>query len=299
MKLAAPFTAEASEVVKTEQRFAGRQFGEKDGLMFVTEFNRDTNKRKIWMLDYRSQSFTPRLVSDLSINERYNDIGNFVNKRLPNGYNVVMQDGDDVFTSGQGATPEGDRPFLRRFSLKDMKATEIFRSGSSSYESFVTFGKDKSEFITRFETVASPPNLMIHSFNNPIAMANATTSKPLTEFKDPTPQLRGIKKQLVKYKRADGVDCSFTLYLPPNYQEGTRLPAVVWAYPLEFTDASTAGQVSGSDQPFYPNRRNVASLFPFARLRGFGRYDDADCRQSRNRQRNFCSASCRISQSRD
>jgi len=74
--------------------------------------------------------------------------------------------------------------------------------------------------------------------------------QPLTNFPDPAPQLRGIKKQLVTYKRADGVPLSFTLYLPPNYKEGTRLPTVVWAYPLEFTDASTAGQVSGSTNRF-------------------------------------------------
>jgi dipeptidyl aminopeptidase/acylaminoacyl peptidase len=76
------------------------------------------------------------------------------------------------------------------------------------------------------------------------------SDKKLTDFKDPAPQIRGITKQLVKYKRADGVDCSFTLYLPPGYKKGERLPAVVWAYPLEFTDASTAGQVSGSTSRF-------------------------------------------------
>ncbi|HKP72648.1 MAG TPA: prolyl oligopeptidase family serine peptidase, partial [Pyrinomonadaceae bacterium] len=80
--------------------------------------------------------------------------------------------------------------------------------------------------------------------------AFTSTSKPLTNFPDPTPQLRDIKKQLVTYKRADGVQLSFTLYLPPGYKEGTRLPTVVWAYPLEFNDASTAGQVSGSTQRF-------------------------------------------------
>jgi dipeptidyl aminopeptidase/acylaminoacyl peptidase len=62
--------------------------------------------------------------------------------------------------------------------------------------------------------------------------------------------LRGITKRLVSYKRADGVDLSFTLYLPAGYKEGTRLPTVVWAYPLEFTDSSTAGQVSGSTNRF-------------------------------------------------
>src|SRR3954452_24079187 len=76
------------------------------------------------------------------------------------------------------------------------------------------------------------------------------SDKKRPSFTHPTPQLRGISKQLVKYKRADGVELSFTLYLPPGYKQGTRLPTVVWAYPLEFTDASTAGQVSGSTNRF-------------------------------------------------
>jgi dipeptidyl aminopeptidase/acylaminoacyl peptidase len=72
----------------------------------------------------------------------------------------------------------------------------------------------------------------------------------LTDFKDPTPQIRGIKKQLVKYKRDDGVDLSATLYLPADYVEGTRLPLMVWAYPTEFNDADTAGQISGTPHRF-------------------------------------------------
>jgi dipeptidyl aminopeptidase/acylaminoacyl peptidase len=252
VKLAAPFNSQPTEVIKTEQRFAGRQFGEKDGLMFVTDFNRDTQRRRIWMLDYRNPA-TPKLVSDLNINDRYNDLGAFVNKRLPNGYSVILQDGQDIFTTGQGATPEGDRPFLRRFNLRELKVTnEIFRSGGDVFESFVTLLDNRGDtFITRRETPDSPPNLIRRSrTDTPVAMSNATSMKPLTNFTDPTPQLRGIKKQLVKYKRADGVDLSFTLYLPPNYKQGERLPTVVWAYPLEFTDATTAGQVSGSTNRF-------------------------------------------------
>jgi len=38
--------------------------------------------------------------------------------------------------------------------------------------------------------------------------------------------------------------------LPPDHQPGTRLPTVVWAYPLEFNDADTAGQLSGSTNRF-------------------------------------------------
>jgi dipeptidyl aminopeptidase/acylaminoacyl peptidase len=76
----------------------------------------------------------------------------------------------------------------------------------------------------------------------------------------------------VKYKRADGVDLSFTLYTPPGYKEGTRLPTVVWAYPLEFTDAATAGQVSGSTNRF-TQIAGISHLFFL--LQGYAVLDDA------------------------
>jgi dipeptidyl aminopeptidase/acylaminoacyl peptidase len=117
---------------------------------------------------------------------------------------------------------------------------------------------DGSEFITRRETPIEPSNYFLRTLGAAGTGASTaageammtSTAKPLTNFPDPTPQLRDIKKQLVTYKRADGVPLSFTLYLPPGYKEGTRLPTVVWAYPLEFNDAATAGQVSGSTQRF-------------------------------------------------
>lgn len=250
MKIAAPFSAAPTEVVKIEQRFQGRIFGERDGLMMFYDFNRDTQRRRIFAVDYRNPG-APRLISDLNINDRYNDIGNFVTKRLPNGFSVVQQNGEIIFLTGEGATPEGDRPFLRKMNLKDLKTEEVFRSDAKSYETFVALTKDDAtQFITRKESTTEPPNLYLQFRCPPNQVCAAVANKQLTDFKDPTPQLRGIKKQLVKYKRADGVDLSFTLYLPPNYKEGTRLPTVVWAYPLEFTDASTAGQVSGSTNRF-------------------------------------------------
>src|SRR5205807_1514204 len=78
----------------------------------------------------------------------------------------------------------------------------------------------------------------------------ASTARALTHIPDPTPAVRAIKKRLVRYKRKDGLDLSFTLYTPPGYQEGTRVPAVLYAYPLDYADASKAGQVTGSQQLF-------------------------------------------------
>src|SRR5262249_37338025 len=102
--------------------------------------------------------------------------------------------------------------------------------------------------------------------------AGGTEKRALTHFADPTPELRAIKKQLVTYKRADGVQLSFTLYLPPDYREGQRLPTVVWAYPIEFTDAGTASQVSGSANRF-TTITGMSHLF-FV-LQGYAVLDDA------------------------
>jgi dipeptidyl aminopeptidase/acylaminoacyl peptidase len=245
MKIAAPFSSSPTEIVKTQHRFAGRTFGERDGLMLYGDYNRDTRKRRLFMTDYRSASSAPKLISDLNVADRYNDIGQPVTTRLPNGFSVIEQNGDEVFLSGAGASPEGDRPFLRKMNLQTLKTEELWRSGNTEFEGFVALmDENGTRFLTRKESPLEPPNLYLRS------TANSQNAQKVTDFSDPSPSLRGIKKQLVKYKRADGVDLSFTLYTPPNYVEGTRLPTLVWAYPLEFTDASVAGQVSGSTNRF-------------------------------------------------
>ncbi|HYJ90731.1 MAG TPA: prolyl oligopeptidase family serine peptidase, partial [Pyrinomonadaceae bacterium] len=209
-----------------------------------------TQHRRIFITDYRNP-LNVRLVSDLNVNDRYNEIGQPVMKRTSSGELVIQQNGNSIYLSGAGASPQGDRPFLRRMDLSTLKTDEMFRSGNDAYESFVaTLSDDGVQFLTRKESPAEPPNLYQRQYCPPGRICTAMAYRQITDFKDPSPQLRGITKQLVKYKRADGVDLSFTLYLPPDYKPGTRLPAVVWAYPLEFTDAATASQVSGSTNRF-------------------------------------------------
>jgi dipeptidyl aminopeptidase/acylaminoacyl peptidase len=184
-------------------------------------------------------------------------------RQLPNGYWVVLQDGDAIYLSSPGSSPEGDRPFLDRFDLKTLKAERLFRSDRAGYEMFVSWlDLPSRQMITRRESPTEPPNFFVRTIGAPLAAspgaqpaapgeaAFASTSRAVTHLPDPAPAVRAIKKRLVRYKRADGLDLSFTLYLPPGYQEGTRLPTVVWAYPLDYADAKVAGQVVGSTQRF-------------------------------------------------
>ncbi|MCA1638725.1 MAG: prolyl oligopeptidase family serine peptidase [Acidobacteria bacterium] len=131
MKIAAPFSSAPTEIVKTQHRFAGRTFGERNGLMLYSDYNRDTRKRRLFMMDYSSSASAPKLISDLNVADRYNDIGQPVTRRLPNGFSVIQQMGEEIFLTGLGASVEGDRPFLRRMNLQTLKTEEVWRSGNT------------------------------------------------------------------------------------------------------------------------------------------------------------------------
>jgi dipeptidyl aminopeptidase/acylaminoacyl peptidase len=234
---------EPKEVLKIEHRFAGLSWGEKNGLALIRDYDRDRRWSKTYAFSFDDPS-TIRLIWDRSVQDRYGDPGSPIMRTLPNGKRVMWQHGDTIFLAGAGASRQGDLPFLDRFDLKTLTAERLFRCGVEGYEAPVALlSDDGRKFLTRHETPTDPPNIFVRT-------AGGSDKHALTHFTDPTPQIRGISKRLVTYKRADGVPLSFTLYLPPNYKSGARLPTVVWAYPLEFNTADTAGQVAGSPYRF-------------------------------------------------
>jgi dipeptidyl aminopeptidase/acylaminoacyl peptidase len=265
MMLKAPFSSAPTEVIKTEHRGMNLTHGE-GGLALVSDYDRDTRivtTRRVFLDDPGAE---PRVVWRRNQQDRYRNPGTPVMKRLPAGGMVMHQSGDYVFLAGEGATPQGDRPFLSRMNVRTFETEELFRAGDEGYESFVALlADDGSRFLTSYENPSTPPNLMIRE-------RGSNARKPLTNFTDPTPQLRQIKQQLVTYQRPDGVQLSFTLFLPPGYKEGERLPAILWAYPLEYNDADTAGQIGGSTQRFVQMR---GSSHLFLALQGYAILNNA------------------------
>jgi dipeptidyl aminopeptidase/acylaminoacyl peptidase len=256
LTLKAPFDGEPAELFRTGQRFDGILWLEDGTQALVYETDLIKHWARTWALDLTPAKAAPRLVWDLSSDDRYNAPGSPVLRALPSGFYAVQRDGDSIYLNGGGASPDGDRPFLDRLDLKTLKTERLFRSEKTAYERFAAWADGSfARFITRRETPQDPPNFAVRTLTGrvdaPAGEAARTSSLALvTHFPNPTPELRGITKKLVKYKRADGVDLSFTLYLPPGYKEGTRLPAVLWAYPLDYSDPKMAGQVVGSTQRF-------------------------------------------------
>ena len=238
--VADPFDGEQREAFRSQYRLVAVGWLEDGHRALAQERDRDRRWMQMWLRDIDDPDVKARLIEDRSSNDRYADPGSPVSRVNPRGDRMVRLDGPWMYRSGRGSGPGGARPFLDRQNLETFESERIWRCEPGCYES-VSAVVEGTTFITRYESPTEPPNYRLRTSGG---------IQPLTDFPDPTPQLRGIRKQLVTYKRADGVDLSATLYLPANYKEGTRLPLVVWAYPREFSDPKTAGQVGGSPYRF-------------------------------------------------
>lgn len=255
MRLDAPFTSKPQEVFRAEHRIQPwkNAWGSKVGMLMLTERERIRRWRYVWLLDV--DEGTSRQWYDLDEGDRYGNPGNPMFRPLENGRWVLRQNGDAVYFRGSGATDKGDRPFLDLRHLESGETERLFRCDPNRYEYFVAFAGDENHFVLRSESAVDVPNYYLATFGKDIKAdegeANRTLERePITRFEDPTPQLREIEKRIVRYEREDGVPLSFQLHLPPGYKEGTPLPTVIYAYPLEYSGAATAGQVSGSAQRF-------------------------------------------------
>ena len=253
MTLAAPFTGAPSELAKTEYRYTGVSFTEK-GIALLSESDRATRRVRTWILEPAAQ---PRKLWERREEDRYADPGTPVARgdtgsapagsgggRRGNRGAAILQNGDDIYLTGEGAGPEGDRPFLDRLNLKTLATERLFRSDTSSYETVVgPLDGDAKTLLTRAESRTDPPNYYTRT-------TGGDAKRAVTRFKDPQEMFRGVERQFITYQRKDGVKLSATLYLPPGYKKGERLPVIVWAYPREFSDNDTASQVVGSPNRF-------------------------------------------------
>jgi dipeptidyl aminopeptidase/acylaminoacyl peptidase len=276
--LAAPFSGAPAEITKTEWRFGGLSYTEK-GIALLSESDRATRLTRTWILEAGAQ---PRKIWERRQQDAYNNPGSPISKRDGDagggggggrgggrggggGGGVILQHGDYIYLTGQGASKEGDRPFLDRLDLKTLKTDRLFRCGEKSYESVVALLDDEAKnVLTQYESLSEPANYYVRDLAG-------RSKRAITEFKDPAPQLTGIEKQFVTYDRKDGIKLSGTLYLPPGYKKGERLPLVMWAYPREFTDADTASQITGSPYRFI---RVAGTSHLFLLTQGYAVFDN-------------------------
>lgn len=251
---------ETKPLMKVQHRHYGMTYFAAPNLMITTEYDRDRRWVSHRLYDVEASTTDGMKIADRSIRDKYNDPGRLVQRSDAQGHSIVDCRGDFVFRAGAGASEVGNRPFLDRQNLKTLQTERLWQCDPQALESVVkllppagasTEGRQQTlTWLTSHQTPSLPPNLHVRHITDRPRPTPTNRSFQLTHFGDPTPQIRGIKKEIVTYRRSDGVQLSSTLYLPADHQPGQRLPLLLWAYPLEFNDPSTAGQVSGSSQRF-------------------------------------------------
>lgn len=245
--LPAPFTGTPKELFKTKMRYAGVTWGNST-FAIVQEMLRSKVMGR--MSRWNPSTGEMEMLMERSMTDLYGNPGSPVTEKNSFGREVVVpKDGKLLMNNTTGASPKGDLPYLAYFDLATKQNEIIWRCKEDEYE-VVTDIIDRNSLtvITRRETQTEVPNYHLKTLKGVVAEGG----KQLTDFKNPYPQLDGISKQKISYKRADGVDLTGNLYLPKGYdvKKDGALPVLMWAYPREFTNARDAAQVRGSRNLF-------------------------------------------------
>ena len=261
----APFTGTPTLLTSTTLRYAGINWGN-DKIAWVYENWWTDRKERVHQIDPSNQA-NKKLIFDYSFEDAYNDPGNVMTTLNAFGKPVMNIQNNAIFLTGNGSSPEGDMPFLDKLDLTTLKKVRVWRCEAPYFENVVgLLDVKKLSFVTSRESLTDNPNYFIRSMDS-------KSVTPLTNFPHPYPQIKDVKKQVLKYKRDDGVDMTADLYLPPDYKkENGPLPAFVWAYPNEYKSKEAAGQVKGS--PYTFTRINPGGPL-FWVMRGYAVLDNA------------------------
>lgn len=245
---AAPFSGSPAVLADLSMRYSGVTWGDGE-LALLYEFWWRTRQIREWRLAPDTDR-APVVLREGSYEDRYADPGSPVTMPDDKGFSrlLVGGDGDTIYRIGDGASPEGDRPFLDRQRLSTGETERLFHSQAPYYEvPRSMLDADARRILVTRESPTEPANFYVHTIGG-----DAGSRVALTAFEHPTPQLREVAKEQIRYKRADGVDLTATLYLPPGYdpqRDGPR-PLLMWAYPQEFKSADAASQVTDSPYRF-------------------------------------------------
>lgn len=245
--LSAPFTGQPKELFKTTMRYRGISWGNST-LALVGEGLRSKQTQRVSR--YNPSTGTLEKLYDINQTDAYNNPGNPVKKKNGFGREVIITVDNGtrlLMNNTTGSSAKGDLPFLAKYDLKEKKTEIVWRCQEGTYE-YVADVLDPQllTIVTRKETQTDVPNYFLKDLVRRIG------DRQLTDFKNPYPQLAGITKQKIFYKRADGVDLTGDLYLPKGYNKDKDgpLPVFMWAYPREFNSADDAAQVRGSQHRF-------------------------------------------------
>ncbi|MFZ4058526.1 MAG: prolyl oligopeptidase family serine peptidase [Ferruginibacter sp.] len=240
----APFNIAPVELVRTANRI-GNIAPINEEMYLVTENSRAKHRQQLSKVN--SLSHKVEVLIDRSTDDAYNDPGTPITKKNQFNRNVIKLRADGtILMRGNGASANGDMPFLNSFHLNTKATKTLWRCEAPYNESVISvLDSENLMVVTNRQSKTDAPNYFLRNLAT-------NTMQPLTKFADPQPGLRNVVKQKITYKRKDGIDLAADLYLPVNYDPAKdgRLPVFMWAYPREYKSAADAAQLRGSQYTY-------------------------------------------------
>lgn len=243
----APFANNATTLAKVPQRYNDIVWGN-DNTAFLTDEWYDTRNTKTYLINPSNPSQQPKVITDRNQQDVYSDPGVFETKK--NEYNkyVLAIEKENAYRIGEGYTKEGQFPFIDEFNLKTLQSKRLYTSTYKDKKEDLLGIEDfkTGKVLVQIQSKSDYPN---YYFRN-IKKQNSLT--PITSFQNPFESIKNVSKEVIKYKRKDGVELSGTLYLPAGYDKvkKEKLPLLIWAYPAEYKDKNSAGQSTQNSNEF-------------------------------------------------
>ena len=243
-----PFNGEPHSLLKTINRYAGIQWGN-DELALANDYWWNSRNAKVYLFNPSDPSQEAEILHDMNYQDRYSDPGNPVTEKNLWGRSVLSIQKDKIFLLGDGYSEKGQFPFLDELNLKTKKTKRIYQSGyTDKLENLNDYDAENNSLLVRIESPTEYPNYYFRDLKKgKIAQ--------ITEFQNPFISIQDVHKEVITYKRDDGLELSGTLYLPVGYdmEKKEKAPMILWAYPREYKDKSSAGQVTSNPNRFtYP-----------------------------------------------
>jgi dipeptidyl aminopeptidase/acylaminoacyl peptidase len=247
-ELDAPFNGEPKNLLKTKNRFYNIEWGN-DELAIAQDYWWNTRNTKTYVFNPSNASQGAKIIEDRNYQDVYSDPGQPVTKRNQFGSYVLALDGGNMFTIGDGFSKEGKFPFVDKVNLKTQKKSRLYQSNlNDKLEDLRDYDVRNKRLLVRIESKNEYPNYYFRNIKN-------GKLKQITNFQNPFASIQNVHKEVIKYKRDDGLDLTGTLYLPVGYNKTKKekMPMILWAYPREFKDKSSASQSTQSPNEFtYP-----------------------------------------------
>ena len=233
----APFNTKPQRLTQIKNRYAGVLWGNATTAVIYDRWWNNRNA-KTYVFDPSKSNSTARILSDRNYQDRYSDPGDFVTQKGKFGETVLTLEGAKAFLLGEGFSEKGQFPFLDQIDLSSLQTNRLYQSAyTDKYEQLYDYNPKTKNLRVRIESKSEYPNYFIRSLGKKKGL------EQLTLFPNPFKKLENVGKELISYQREDGLDLSGVLYTPEGFdkENPSPHPMILWAYPREFKDKSTAG----------------------------------------------------------